>query len=270
MLAANCRCEQSDCTIANRNAHVGMVQQCTRGRGGHKTRYPSRDMPKFDARSSLVLWRKRLAYRAARLRAARRANIGPRINRWKARVAQAAAMIARREAQIAPPAPPYKTAAQLNLKFTYPFGHKGKVIRGGGHYSAEERAAGMSDLERLARSFHAYHAGKGWGGISYEALVADDGSIIFGNPMDRKGAAIAAMNTGLVNICVPGTTGDRMTAECKRSIRWLMDNWHTTAVPARHRLPVRARSIPWRGHREWNNNSACPGDMLADYHEAWS
>jgi hypothetical protein len=227
-------------------------------------------MAGFDPRKSLALWRAREKFRKARH--AYWENRGNRalLAKWSALLKEARAMVARREAQIAPPAPPFKTAAHLGLTFTYPFGYKGKVIRGGGHYSAEERARGMSDLERLAKSFHAYHKGKGWGGLAYEALVADDGSVIFGNPMDRKGAAIASMNTGLVNICVPGTTGDRMTAECKRSIRWLMDNWHTTAVPARHRLPVPARSIPWKGHREWNNNSACPGDMLADYHEVCS
>lgn len=227
-------------------------------------------MPKFNARASLNMWRKRLAYRASRLRAARRANIAPRINRWKTRVAEAARMVERRQAQVSPPAPPFKTAAQLGLTFTYPFGNKGAVTRGGGHYSAEDRARNLADLERLARAFHEYHRLKGWGGISYEVLIADDGSMVFANPMDRKAAAIAGMNTGMVSMCCPGTTGDRLTVAQKRTIRWLMDNWHTAAVPARHRLPVRARSIPWRGHREWNNNSACPGDMLADFHEAWS
>ena len=81
------------------------------------------------------------------------------------------------------------------------------------------------------RSDHRFHKGKGWGGLSYEAMVADDGTIGFGNPMWRKSAAVASNNTGMVSICCPGTTGDRMTAAQKKSVRWLMDNWHTDRRP---------------------------------------
>lgn len=59
-------------------------------------------MAGFDPRKSLGLWRRRLAWREARLRAARRANIGPRAVRWKKKVAEARAMVAKRERQVNP------------------------------------------------------------------------------------------------------------------------------------------------------------------------
>lgn len=227
-------------------------------------------MAGFDPRKSLALWRAREKYRKARHAYWENRGNPAKLAHWSRLLREARAMIARRTAQIDAPAPAFKTAAQLDLTFSYPWGGKGTVTRGAGHYSATGRASGIGDLERMARQFHEHHKAQGWGGLSYEVLIADDGSMIFGNPMDRKSAAVASMNTGLVSMCCPGTTGDRLTAGQKRSIAWLMDNWHTDKVPARHRLPVRARSIPWRGHRELNNNSACPGSMLADYHEAWS
>lgn len=227
-------------------------------------------MAGFDPRKSLALWRARERFRKERHTVADKAGDVARRDKWKRLLFEARAMVARRERQVDAPPPPFKTAGQIGLSFTYVFGSKGKVVRGGGHYSATGRAAGMDDLVRMARQFHEHHKSLGWGGLSYEVLIADDGSMVFGNPVDRKAAAIASMNTGMVSICCPGTTGDRLTNAQQQSIRWLMDHWHTDKVPARHRLPVRARSIPWRGHREWNNNSACPGAMLPDFHEAWS
>jgi hypothetical protein len=162
------------------------------------------------------------------------------------------------------------TARQIGLSFQWVFGAKGPVERGTGHYTAGVRASGAQELAREMRSDHAYHASKGWGGLSYEAMVADDGTIGFGNPIGRRGAAVANSNTGMVNICCPGTTGDRMTAAQKASVRWLLANWHTSKVPAEHRLPRPARGVVWRGHKEWPGQAtACPGEMLTDYKECF-
>ena len=164
--------------------------------------------------------------------------------------------------------PKFITAAQLGLSFQDVFGPKGNVVRGAGHYTAGHRAANAADLANEMRNDHRFHKGKGWGGLSYEVMVADDGTIGFGNPMRRKSAAVASTNTGMVIICCPGTTGDRMTAKQKASVKWLMDNWHTNAVPPAHRLPKKARSFGWKGHHEYPSQStACPGVMLNDYKE---
>lgn len=55
---------------------------------------------KFNARASLALWRRRLPIRERLLRSARKANIGPRIERRKKQVREAEEMIAKREKQL--------------------------------------------------------------------------------------------------------------------------------------------------------------------------
>jgi hypothetical protein len=163
------------------------------------------------------------------------------------------------------------TAAQLGLSFQNLFGQKGTVFRGAGHYTAGHRVADATALAAEMKSDHAFHISKRFGGLAYEAMVADDGTIGFGNPMVRKGAAVGGLNTGMVNICCPGTIGDRMTAKQKESVRWLMDNWHTKAVPSAHRLPLPARSIGWKGHTEYpDQDTSCPDVMVHDYREIWN
>lgn len=159
------------------------------------------------------------------------------------------------------------TARQIGLRFQYLFGAKGTVYRGAGHYTAGPRAASRGRLIELVRLYHGMHPG----GLAYEYVVADDGTIAAANPMGRKSAGVAMNNTGLINVCCPGTTGDRMTAAQKRSIAWLLANAHTSAMPAAHRAPRRPLGLSWRPHKEYPSNStACPGDMTGQYKELWT
>lgn len=158
------------------------------------------------------------------------------------------------------------TARQLGLTFQYVFGGKGRVFNIAGHYTAGHRASGAAELMREARNDHAFHRSKGWGGLSYEWMIADDGTIVCGNPTNRKSAAVALHNTGLVNICMPGTTGDKPTEAQARSLTWLLANAHTSAMPAAHRSPVDLRLIWLRGHRQFPDQStACPGNFQTVY-----
>lgn len=160
------------------------------------------------------------------------------------------------------------TAAQLGLEFAAVFGGSGIVVRGSLHYSAGARARTEAELIDRVRGFHAYHRSLGWGGCSYNAVVGDDGTIVLASPPTRKGAMVAGQNTGMVGICVPGTTGDQPTAACLASIRWLLARWHTREIPAAHRLPRPARQLEWRVHRDWPGQAtACPGDMTRDFRE---
>lgn len=162
------------------------------------------------------------------------------------------------------------TAKQAGLSFVNRWGGKGRIYRGAWHYTASGRARNAAQLVEMAKGFHRYHQSMGWPGLSYEALIADDGPILFANPMSIKSAGVASNNTGLVNICCPGTTGDRLTDAQKASVAWLKANWHTSKVPSRHRLPRPASELAWRGHKEYPGQStACPGAMLNDYKEAW-
>lgn len=197
-----------------------------------------------------------------------------KITRWQRVLELQQKLIDRRNRQLeklrAPKQPRIITAAQLGLRFSYPFGTKGTVVNGAGHYTAGGRSADAAALREEMRRDHAYHASLGWGGLSYEAMIADDGTIGLGNPTDRKSAAVANMNTGLVNICCPGTTGDRMTAAQKASVKWLLANWHTAKVPPAHRLARPAHGLTWKGHNQWPGQSTgCPGAMQADYDACW-
>ena len=218
-------------------------------------------------------WKRKHTYRQARLRVARAANRRERIDHWTKLRDEASWYLRRRREQIREhtATPPIVTSAQLGLKFQYVFGTKGHVNRGAWHYTAGARRANRNALVDEMRSDHAYHISKGWGGGSYEAMIADDGTIGFLNPVARKSAGVAGHNSGLVNICCPGTTGDRLSDAQKRSLQWLRDNWHTTKVPTAYRLPRSARSLSWRGHNEYPGNpTGCPGAMLADYKRTWA
>ncbi len=163
--------------------------------------------------------------------------------------------------------PKIVTAAQLGLGFQWLWGGKGGVQRGTGHYDAGPVCETEGELIARARSIHAYHSSIGWGGASYEALISGR-TIVLLNPVGRKSAAVAGMNTGTTNICVPGTTGDRMDPVTAETVRWYLENAHTRAIPAAHRLPWPAKSVTWRGHKEWPGQStSCPGDYLPTYKE---
>jgi hypothetical protein len=163
------------------------------------------------------------------------------------------------------------TSRQLGLQFQWVFGDKGKPFRGAGHYTAGPRADNARELAVEMRRDHRYHLSKRWGGLAYEAMVADDGTIGFGNPIDRKSAAVGGANTGLVNICHPGTTGDRISPQALQSMRWLMKNWHTRKVPRPYRLPRPANTLSWLGHKEYPANpTECPDAMLPQYKELWT
>jgi hypothetical protein len=196
------------------------------------------------------------------------------IKRLEKRVADELALIERRKKQIAERSgggkPPIITSAQLGLSFQYVWGGKGTHAKLAGHYTAGHRSANATQLAAEMRADHAFHRSKGWGGLSYEAMIADDGTIGFGNPTDRLSAAVASTNTGMLNICCPGTTGDRMTEAQKRSLRWLLDNWHTTKVPKAYRAQRPVRGLQKRVHNQWPGQAtACPGAMRGDYEEAW-
>lgn len=198
-----------------------------------------------------------------------------RIKKWQRRVEHCENMIARRRNQLSNATgkvakPKIITAEAIGLTFQNVFGTKGTIFRGAGHYTAGHRVANATQLIAEARSDHRFHKSKGWGGLSYEVMVADDGTVLLGNPIWRKSAAVALNNTGMVNICCPGTTGDNIAQKQRDSIEWLFDNWHTSAIPAAHRLPKDAGKLTWKGHKEWPQQStACPGDMLDDYHRIW-
>jgi hypothetical protein len=227
-------------------------------------------MNRAQLKASRALWaRRERAYKANHIKAVQRDDKAA-IKKWGDKLREARRRVERRDEQLRRLSPRIITSAQLGLRFQYVWGGAGAIYRGAGHYTAGRRVANATELAREMRGDHAFHLGKGWGGLSYEVMIADDGTIGLGNPVKRKSAAVAGQNSGLVNICCPGTTGDRMTASQRSSVRWYLDNAHTTRVPAAYRLPCKARSLKWLPHKDWPNQStACPGVMAQDYKELW-
>lgn len=164
-------------------------------------------------------------------------------------------------------APRIITAAQIGLTFQWVWGPKLPVLYFGEHYSGDAPARDADELIAKARSYHATHRARGWGGLSYEYL-AGPGVIVCGNPTSRLSAAVAAFNSHMTGVCVPGTTGDVLDPRTATTLRWLRDHAHTQALPAAHRMPRPIRDLDCRGHKQFPGQSTdCPGLYLPSYTE---
>lgn len=204
---------------------------------------------------------KLLARRKRKRKAARKRKDWKAWRKWSRLVRRRRATLRKRKRRAKPR---IITSAQMGLSFSWVFGSKGTPTRTTGHYSAGGRARNAEEGKAALRQFHALHASKGWGGCSYDAIVADDGTLLLANPIGRKGAHVAGLNTGNVGVNCPGTTGDRMTAAQERTIRWYIANAHTSKVPKAYRSPRPLAQTDGGVHRDYNA-TACPGDMVPSY-----
>ncbi len=164
-------------------------------------------------------------------------------------------------------APQIITARSIGLAFQNLFGELGPELSLTGHYSAGARAADWRQGVERAKSFHAFHRGKGWGGVGYHFIISDDGALICARPTLLKGAHTGAHNTSNLGVNCPGTTGDDPTPEQRATYRWLLENAHTDALPAAHRSDRDLRQARLFGHRSWSGHetNACPGLFLEMY-----
>jgi hypothetical protein len=162
-------------------------------------------------------------------------------------------------------APRIITARSIGLAFQNLFGQLGPEHHVTGHYSAGARARNVQDGIARAKSFHAFHKSKGWGGVGYHFIIADDGTIICARPTILMGAHTGLHNTENLGVNCPGTTGDRPTPQQKASYQWLLANAHTQAMPKAHRTDVDLRRAQLHGHREWSghHSNPCPGLFFA-------
>ncbi|WP_320672394.1 peptidoglycan recognition protein family protein [Patulibacter defluvii] len=147
------------------------------------------------------------------------------------------------------------------------FGSIGSLYRWTGHYTAGPRDTSDAHALELDRQYNAQHRAQGWGAIGYHYNITSAGTIIVLRPVAWKGAHVAANNTGNAGIMVHGHPGQRMTAPQRAALRWLLDNAHTTAMPARGRAPKRLSSLRGSVHSDWMSTS-CPGDFIGDYRKA--
>lgn len=153
------------------------------------------------------------------------------------------------------------TARSMGLAFQNLFGELGPETNVTGHHSAGARARNRQEGIARAKQFHADHKAKGWGGIGYHFVIADDGTLICTRPTILKGAHVGGHNTENLGVNCPGTTGDRPTPEQKATYRWLLANAHTAALPKAHRTDRDLRQARLVGHRDWSGHESneCPG-----------
>ena len=136
-----------------------------------------------------------------------------------------------------------------------------------GHYSGVAgRAKNLAEGIAKAKSFHQSHLNRGWAGIGYHFLIADDGSIICCRSTFHKGAHVDKKNDSLIGVNMPGTLQgpplpviqDRPTRAQARAFNWLLHNAHTAAMPRVHRTDRDLSRLSIRGHKDLNPTS-CPG-----------
>lgn len=164
-------------------------------------------------------------------------------------------------------APRIVTARSIGLAFQNLFGELGPEEEVTGHYSAGARAKTWRDGVERAKSFHAFHKGKGWGGVAYHFIIADDGALICARPTILKGAHTGLHNTKNLGVNCPGTTGERPTPQQRATYQWLLANAHTERMPREHRTDVDLRRARLHGHRDWSGHesNACPGRFYGMY-----
>lgn len=160
------------------------------------------------------------------------------------------------------------TASEIGI---YPDGIFGSLGWPGyvtGHYTAGPVDKNDEHAIELDQAYDRYHRSLGWGGIAYHYNITRSGTIIGLRPIGQKGAHTANANTSNVGVMMHGTTGDRPSEAQQKSLRWLLQNAHTSKMPAAHRAPRRLIECTRRGHKDWPGQAtACPGEFHQTYLE---
>ncbi|MEH3055559.1 MAG: peptidoglycan recognition family protein [Patulibacter minatonensis] len=158
-------------------------------------------------------------------------------------------------------APKIVTATQIGLRFTNVFGALGPERFVTGHHTAGPKDTSDAHAMSLARTYHADHARKGWGGLGYHYMITRRGTILCLRPTALKGAHVGGHNSNNIGIVCNGTVGDRPSIRQRRALKWLLANAHTAAMPKAHRTDVSLVHATRRGHNDWSGHqsNACPG-----------
>lgn len=105
----------------------------------------------------------------------------------------------------------------------------------------------MADIDR-------YHRSLGWDGCGYHYVIATDGTIEAGRPIEKVGAHCQRHNQHSVGVCYVGglasdgvTPKDTRTPAQRESLRLLLEHLHD--------LYPEAVIV---GHRDLGANKACP------------
>jgi len=83
--------------------------------------------------------------------------------------------------------------------------------------------------ERI-RAIDADHRSRGWDGIGYHLLVAEDGGVFFGRPLERQGAHVKGENEGNLGVALIGdyrqsAPPEAALASVRRLLAWAFETW---------------------------------------------
>ncbi|MBI5200105.1 MAG: N-acetylmuramoyl-L-alanine amidase [Elusimicrobia bacterium] len=107
---------------------------------------------------------------------------------------------------------------------------------------------------RFLQDFH--QRGRGWNDIGYHFLIDGAGRVFRGRPIDAQGAHVLGQNEGNVGISLLGNYhppyNDAVSPAQREAIRrlgaWLRDRYGVAPST-------------YRGHRDYNPKTDCPGDL---------
>lgn len=214
----------------------------------------------FDPRKSLALWRAREKFRKARHSYWEKRGNPARLAHWSGLLRQARAMVARRQAQI--DVRPRIVNLELRPREGAQLSPQGRLRAVTGHYTAGPVDTGDANCADLLRSYDQAHKAKGWTMLGYHFAISRAGTLYLCRPATSIGAHVLNQNSGNVGVVCCGGPGDKPTAEQAATLRWLLANAHTRALPAAWRVDL--RGLPVKGHNDWMATE-CPGDFKPMY-----
>lgn len=218
-------------------------------------------MAGFDPRKSLALWRTRERFRKARHAYWENRGNRPMLLKWSGLLREARAMVALRERQVGGTAPRIVNL-HIQPRPGTQFSPQGRLRAVTGHYTAGPIDQNDEHAKSLFLGIDQAHKAKGWTACGYPFGIARSGTLFLLRPATVIGAHVLNQNSGNVGVVCHGTTGDKPTEAQAATLRWLLANAHTTALPPSHRVDLRA--LPVKGHNDWMA-TACPGDFKPMY-----
>jgi hypothetical protein len=106
-----------------------------------------------------------------------------------------------------------------------------------------------------AEDIHRWHQEKGWIGFGYHFLIAKDGDIYKGRPIDTVGAHCEDWNYKSVGICFEGDFDqEEMTAEQVKS-----------GIELIRLIRSQYKGVSVMRHRDCGGKSTCPGSNFRNY-----
>lgn len=137
-------------------------------------------------------------------------------------------------------------------------GYRTETNKGVGHYTAGPRDKTDKQALVLTSAVNDAHRNLDYGGIGYNYVLTYKGNIICARPVRYVGAHTYGENRDSVGVVCHGSTGDKPTWRQRRALRYLLARAHTNRFHPRFRTTRRLDSLPWYGHKDFNNTS-CPG-----------